>query len=74
MKLLEMFEPSPPGLQDVDADNSQTKWGDSRKTKLTLRQINKLRRMQEVREYERSQNLKQVRKQYSPPAQPGGPV
>jgi hypothetical protein len=71
MKLLEMFEMSPPGLQDVSADNSQPKWGDSRKTKLTLRQINKLRRMQEVREYERAENLKQVRKQYAPPAQPG---
>jgi len=70
MKLFEMYEAAPPGLQDVQSDNTQPKWGDSRKTKLTLRQINKLRRMQEVREYERAENLKDVRKQYAPPAAP----
>lgn len=70
MKLFEMYEIAPPGLQDVQSDNSQPKWGDSRKTKLTLRQINKLRRMQEVREYERAENLKNVRKQYAPAAAP----
>ena len=41
-----------------------------RKTKLTLRQLNKLRKMHDVREYEFKEKLKQVKTQYAPPAQP----
>jgi hypothetical protein len=60
------------GYQDVTKDNSQIKWGETRKTKLTLRQIRKLRKMLDVRNYEQSQNLKKIRKQYTPamPEQP----
>jgi hypothetical protein len=41
-----------------------------RKTKLTLRQINKLRRLNDVRAYEFKEKLKRVQTQYAPPAQP----
>jgi hypothetical protein len=73
MKLFEMFNPAIEGYQDVSADNSNYKYKENRKTKLTLRQIRKLRKMLDVRNYERNQNLKKVRKQYQPaPAeQPG---
>ena len=64
MKLFEMFEPAIPGYQDVADDNSQPKWKESRKTKLTLRQIRKLRKMFDVRNFERNKNLKKVRRQY----------
>ena len=69
MKLFEMFEPAVPGYQDVESDNSKPKWRESRKTKLTLRQIRKLRKMLDVRNYEYNKNLKKIRKQYEPVAQ-----
>ena len=49
MKLFEMYNQAIPGLQDVEDDNSRPKWKESRKTKLTLRQIRKLRKMHDVR-------------------------
>ena len=66
MKLFEMFDAPIDGYQDVNKDNSQLKWTETRKTKLTLRQIRKLRKMLDVRNYEKAQNLKKVRKQYAP--------
>jgi hypothetical protein len=56
--------------QDVAQDNTQPRLGDLRKTKLTLRQINKLRRLNDVRQYEFKEKIKLVRQQYAPPAQP----
>jgi hypothetical protein len=69
MKLFEMYDQAIPGLQDVEDDNSRPKWKESRKTKLTLRQIRKLRKMHDVRTYERKKNLKKVRNQYKPAEQ-----
>jgi hypothetical protein len=68
MKLFEMFEPPVDGYQDVQDDNSKPKWKESRKTKLTLKQLRKLRKMNDVRNYEKATNLKSVRKQYAPAA------
>jgi hypothetical protein len=70
MILNELYERSPSAYQDVAQDNSQPKLGDLRKTKLTLRQINKLRRMNDVRSFEFKEKIKRVRQQYAPPAQP----
>jgi hypothetical protein len=70
MKLFEMFNPAVPGYQDTASDNSKPRWKETRKTKLTLRQIRKLRKMLDVRNFEKSKNLEKVRKQYKPPAQP----
>lgn len=70
MRLFEMYDPSPEGIQDLSQDNSRPQWGNTRKTKLTLEQINKLRRMTEVRNYEYVKNLKKIKRQYAPPAQP----
>ena len=67
MKLFEMFDPATAGYQDVSADNSQPKWRESRKTKLTLRQIRKLRKMNDVRNYEKANYLKKINAQYSQP-------
>lgn len=68
MKLFEMFDQAIEGYQDVSTDNSKPKWKEFRKTKLTLKQIRKLRKMNDVRNYEKSQNLKKIRKQYATPA------
>lgn len=70
MNLYEFFEPAKEGYQDVADDNSQPQLGDLRKTKLTLKQINKLRQLNDVRAYEYQEKVKQVKKQYAPPAQP----
>ena len=72
MKLMEMFNPPVQGYQDVEADNSKPKWKESRKTKLTLRQIRKLRKMLDVRNYERSKYLKKVHEQYGATAPADG--
>ena len=64
MKLLEMFDPPIAGYQDVSQDNSRPIWRTSRKTKLTLKQIRKLRKMLDVRNYEKKEYLKKVRDQY----------
>lgn len=69
MFLLELFDHALAGYQDDTADNSRSKWGESRKTKLTLRQIRKLRKMMDVRGLELKQNLKKVQMQYKPKAE-----
>lgn len=76
MKLLEMFDPPIQGMQDVNSDNSKPTYRTSRKTKLTLKQIRKLRRMLDVRNYEKQKYLGNVRKQYGakPEQVAGGPA
>jgi hypothetical protein len=64
MILMELYDPPVAGFQDVNQDNSKPKWRTSRKTKLTLRQIRKLRKMIDVRNYEKKEHLKKVREQY----------
>lgn len=70
MKLFELYDKSIAGYQDLEDDHSKPEWRDLRKTKLTLRQIRKLRKMQDVRAFEKAVNLKKVRKQYKPAEQP----
>ena len=59
-----MFDAPINGMQDVNDDNSKPTYRTSRKTKLTLKQIRKLRRMLDVRNYEKQKYLGNVRKQY----------
>ena len=70
MILNELYQREPSAFQDVANDNTQPRLGELRKTKLTLRQLNKLRKMQDVREYEFKEKLKKVKVMYAPPAQP----
>ena len=70
MLLIEFIERVSPDRQDLSQDNSQVKLSDLRKTRLTLRQLNKLRKMNDVRSFEYKEKLKQIRQQYQPPAQP----
>lgn len=67
MLLNEVFDPPITGLQDVNDDNSKPVFKTSRKTKLTLGQIRKLRRMLDVRNFEKSEYLEKVKKQYGAP-------
>ena len=66
MILHEFWHKDPEAYQDLAQDNSQTQLGDLRKTHLTLRQLNKLRRMNDVRTVEYKEKLKLVRQQYAP--------
>ena len=70
MILNEFYKKEPEAYQDLQDDNSQPQLGDLRKTRLTLRQLNKLRKMNDVRAYEYKEKLKLVRQQYAPPAAP----
>ena len=74
MILNELYQKQPVAYQDVSQDNSQLKWGqgDFRKTRLTLRQLRKLRQMNDVRTYEYKEKLKDIKKQYAPVAAPPG--
>jgi hypothetical protein len=71
MILTELYDQAVPNYQDLsDDDGSDKKLHDMRKTKLTLRQINKIRRMNDMRTFEKKQKLAKLRKQYSqPPAE-----
>jgi hypothetical protein len=70
MILNELYQRQPESYQDVSQDNSQPTLGSLRKTRLTLRQIRKLRQMNDVRTYEYKEKLKDIRKQYAPPPAP----
>lgn len=68
MNLLEMFENTPPGYATEKDDNTPLKLSDVRKTKLTLKQLNRLRIMNDVRKLEHEQKLEGIRAQYKAPA------
>ena len=70
MILNELYQRQPESYQDVSQDNSQPTLGSLRKTRLTLRQIRKLRQMNDVRTYEYKEKIKLIRQQYAPPAMP----
>lgn len=70
MILNELYNRSPEAYQDVAQDNTQPQLGQLRKTKLTLKQLNKLRKMNDVRTIEYNDKLKLIKLQYSPPPQP----
>lgn len=74
MKLTEMFDPPIAGYQDVNQDNSKPIYKQSRKAKLTLRQIRKLRKMLDVRNYEKKKDLKRIHAQYGPKAEGATPT
>ena len=56
---------------DPSEDNEVPKLNDLRKTKLTLGQINRMRLIRDVRNFEKKHSLENIRKQYGiPPAEP----
>ena len=69
MQLLEFFEDLPGHRTEKD-DNTALKLSDVRKTRLTLKQLNRLRIMNDVRKLEHEQDLEQIRTQFkAPPAE-----
>ena len=68
MNILEIFDTNPAGYSTEKDDNSVPKLSDLRKTKLTIKQLNRLRIMNDVRRLEHEQKLDSVRSQYKAPA------
>ena len=67
MFLREFYEAPAEGYQDQEADNSVPQLGELRKTKLTLKQISKLRQMYDLRNFEKQIDLKKIQAQFAPP-------
>jgi hypothetical protein len=68
MNLLEIFEPTPAGYSTEKDDHTAIKLSDLRKTKLTLKQLNRLRIMNDVRKLEHEKKIDSVQQQYKAPA------
>ena len=64
MLLNEMFNEYPEAYRDVQSDQTVLKFGDIRKTKLTLAQINLLRKMNDQRKIEYAEKIKKVKQRY----------
>lgn len=63
MRLDEFYNPE-------DDQHQQRNKGDTRKPKLTLKQLNKLRKVREIKKAEQLEHEKFVRTMYSTPAAP----
>ena len=61
-----------PAYRTEKDDNSVQKMSDTRKSRLTLAQIKRLRIMNDLRKFEHQKEVEDVSKQYRPPAPPGG--
>jgi hypothetical protein len=72
MLLREMFDRYNDAYQDLDKDHQKPKWKAKRKIKLTLMQIQKLRKLNDTRNFEAAATRKKVRKQYKTAAPEGG--
>jgi len=68
MQLLELYNQVPDGYRTEKDDNSVIKISDTRKTRLTLNRLNKLRMMNDTRKLEHEKKLEKVSVQYKPPA------
>lgn len=67
MNILEIFEPTPAGYRSEKEDDTSLTLSDLRKTKITLKQLNRLRIMNDVRKLEHEQKVDSVQKQYKAP-------
>lgn len=74
MNILDIFENEQTlaGHQTEKDDNSSLKMSDLRKTQLTLKQINRLRIMNDIRKLEHEQDINQIQDQYQLPSQEPG--
>lgn len=60
------------GYRTEKDDNSVQKLSDTRKSRLTLAQIKRLRIMNDLRKFEHQKEVEDISKQYRPAAPPGG--
>ncbi len=67
MKLFEFYDAPAESYQEQKDDNSVPELGELRKTKLTLKQISKMRKMYDMRNFEKTAELKKIQAQFAPP-------
>lgn len=73
MLLTEFFKQSlKSGYRTDKDDNSVQKLSDTRKSRLTLAQIKRLRIMNDLRKFEHQKEVEDIAKQYKPAAPAGG--
>lgn len=72
MILNELYSRNPSGYQNIEDDNSRPTVNNLRKTRLTLRQIHKLRQLNDIRTIEYAEKIKDIQAQYAPPQAPPG--
>ena len=72
MLLTEFLNTLASGYRTEKNDNSVQKLSDTRKSRLTLAQIKRLRVMNDLRKFEHQKEVESIAKQYRPPAAPGG--
>ena len=70
MFLNEMFAEYKKGYQELSNDKSQQKVEDLRKTRLTLAQINQIRKMNDQRTIEQKEHMEKVKAMYGQTAAP----
>jgi len=51
-------------------DNTALRLDDTRKTRITFEQLSKLRKLADIKAAEYQQNVAEIRRQFTPPAQP----
>jgi hypothetical protein len=72
MIISELFSPTPSAFRSEKQDNTSLRLKDTRKTKLSLDQLNRLRIMNDARKLEHEKKLETISTQYKPPAAPAG--
>lgn len=74
MYLTEIYDKIPELYHSEKDDNTPLKLKDLRKTRLTLAHINKLRMANDIRKFEKEEEVKQISDQYKPAAAEAGGV
>jgi len=72
MNLFEFFSAEPYGYYSGGQDNSTKKETHTRKSRLTIEQINRLRVMNDIRKLEYEKSIEKINSQYAPAEQPAG--
>ena len=72
MNLYEFFSPEPFGYYSGGQDQTIEKPTHTRKSRLTIEQINRLRVMNDIRKLEYEKSIEKINSQYAPAEQPAG--
>lgn len=70
MNLFEFYNQYPEEFNNKTDDSTKIEFEDSRKTRLTLKQIQQLRKMNDARSVEKQNEIKKLKKIYGAPAEP----
>ena len=74
MFITEMFDKAPAGYYNEKDDETTLKLDDSRKTRITLAHLNKMRQSHDVRKLEHEKKLEAISKQYQQAPEAAGPM